>query len=389
MVISKKSRVVMRIILAGCIGRFPLAGHAWVTSQYLLGLRALGHDVYYLEDAGEESWVYEWSREEMTSDINYPADFIARILDPIGMEGRWIYRTSHHSAGMSVERLRDICQAADLLLIRGAPLAAWRDEYSAPLRRAFIDVDPLFTQVKATQGDRELIETLERCERLFTIAQRIGKVDCTIPLITRQWHLTVSPVFLPAWQVAKEEAAHPFTTVMQWDSYDCVHYGGIAYGNKSHEFPKFTTVPRRSQADFAIAMIGRPPDHLDVRGWSIVDGTLVSSTPDDYRAFIQQSFAEFSVAKQGYAISRGGWFSDRSVCYLASGRPVVVQDTGLRDWLPVGQGLVCFQTVTEAVEAVADVQQHYSEHRVAARRIAEEYFSTERVLPTLIEQALS
>ena len=97
----------MRIILAGCIGRFPLAGHAWITSQYLLGLRSLGHDVYYLEDSGEESWVYEWSREEMTNDINYPANFIARMLDPIGMEGRWIYRTSHHSAGMSLDELRE------------------------------------------------------------------------------------------------------------------------------------------------------------------------------------------------------------------------------------------------------------------------------------------
>jgi hypothetical protein len=379
----------MRIILAGCIGRFPLAGHASITSQYLLGLRSLGHDVYYLEDAGEESWVYEWSREELTNEIDYPAEFIARMLDPIGMEGRWIYRTSGRSAGMSVDELRDICQAADLLLIRGAPLVAWRDEYSAPQRRAFIDVDPLFTQVKAMRGDSHLLETLARCDHLFTIAQRIGKADCTIPLLNRQWHITLSPVFLPSWQVATEEPAHRFTTVMQWDSYDCVQYDGIAYGNKSHEFPKFTTVPRRTQAEFSIAMIGRPPEHLDVRGWHIVDGTIVSSTTEDYRAYIQRSFAEFSVAKQGYTISRGGWFSDRSVCYLASGRPVVVQDTGLSDWLPIGRGVVCFQTVSEAVDAVTDVQQQYGAHRVAARRLAEEHFSTEHVLPELLQQALS
>ncbi len=379
----------MRIILAGCIGRFPLAGHAWITSQYLLGLRSLGHDVYYLEDSGEESWVYEWSREEMTNDINYPANFIARMLDPIEMEGRWIYRTSHHSAGMSLDELRSICQTADLLLIRGAPINAWRDEYSAPLRRAFIDVDPLFTQVKATQGDPSLIETLDRCDHVFTIAQRIGQADCTIPLLKRQWNVTVSPVFLPAWRMATHEAVHPFTTVMQWDSYDSVQYGGIAYGNKSHEFPRFTTVPRRAQAEFCIAMIGRPPDHLDVGGWQIVDGTIVSSTLEDYRNFIQQSLAEFSVAKQGYVISRGGWFSDRSVCYLASGRPVVVQDTGLRDWLPVGRGVLCFQTVGEAVDAVTDIRQQYETHRLHARRIAEDYFSTERVLPTLLQQAIS
>jgi hypothetical protein len=208
-------------------------------------------------------------------------------------------------------------------------------------------------------------------------------------LLKRQWHLTVSPVFLPAWKVATEEPVYPFTTLMQWDSYDCVNYGGIAYGNKSHEFPRFTTVPRRTQADFCIAMIGRPPDHLDVSGWQIVDGTVVSSTPEDYRTFIQTSLAEFSVAKQGYALSRGGWFSDRSVCYLASGRPVVVQDTGLRDWLPVGRGVLCFQTVREAVDAVTDIQQQYGTHRLAARRIAEEYFSTDCVLPALLQQAVS
>ena len=379
----------MRIILAGCIGRFPLAGHAWITIQYLLGFRNLGHDVYYLEDCGDESWVYDWHEQQLTNDMDYPASFVRRMLEPVGMEGRWIYRTSQASAGMSIDLLNDICLSADLLVVRGAPLPVWRNEYSAPKRRAFIDVDPLFTQVKATRGEPDIVETLARCENLFTIAQRFGKSDCHIPLLKRMWHITVPPIFLPAWPVSRQQPVYPFTTVMQWTSYESIRYRDIAYGNKSHEFPKFTAVARRCGAGFCVAMVGRPPDDADIRGWQIIEGTSISSALEDYRQFIQQSLGEFSVAKQGYVISRGGWFSDRSVCYLASGRPVVVQDTGLRDALPLGRGIIGFQTVDEAVEAVADIQQHYDEHRLAARRIAEDLFSTDRVLPLLLEQALA
>lgn len=136
-------------------------------------------------------------------------------------------------------------------------------------------------------------------------------------------------------------------------------------------------------------MIGRPPVDVDIRGWQLIEGTSISSALEDYQQFIQQSLGEFSVAKQGYVLSRGGWFSDRSVCYLASGRPVIVQDTGLHDVLPLGRGIISFQTVDEAVEAVSDIQQRYDEHRLAARRIAEDLFSTDRVLPPLLEQALA
>jgi hypothetical protein len=378
--------LAVRIVLVGSIGRFPVAGHAWINLQYLLGFRALGCDVYYLEDCGDESWVYDWRRQSMSNDLDLPARFVAQVLNPVGFDGRWIYRAGDASAGMSVDALREVCAAADLLLIRGAPIPEWRPEYQLPRRRAFLDVDPMFTQVKAAQGNREMLETLGRCETLVTVAQRVGRQGCTVPTLDRVWRATVSPVFLPAWPMAKATAPRRFTTIMQWSSYRRVEFDGASYGNKKHEFPKFTEVARRAQGEFTIAMTGRPPARVDTRGWRIIDGVEVSSTLEDYQRFIQQSSAEFAVAKHGYVASRGGWFSDRSVCYLASGKPVIVQDTGLEDWLPVGRGVLTFRTVDEAVAAVEDVQTNYEEHCLAAREIAEQFFATERVLPELLDR---
>jgi hypothetical protein len=375
----------MRIVLVGSIGRFPVAGHAWINLQYMLGFQALGHEVYYLEDCGQESYVYDWQRQEMRQDLDYPADFIRRALGPHGFDGRWIYRAGEHSAGMTITAMADICQSADLLMIRGAPLPHWRDEYRQARRRAYLDVDPMFTQVKALREDSSLRKTIDGCQVLFTIAQRIGAPDCAIPDLGRSWQRTVSPVYLPEWPVASPSAPAALSTIMQWSAYRAVSWEGVEYGNKQNEFPRFADVARVTAPPFCVAMTGRPPEHVDTSGWQIIDGMSVSSTLEEYRHFIQSSLGEFAVAKHGYVASRGGWFSDRSVCYLASGRPVVVQDTGLETWLPVGDGLLTFQTPEDAVTAVADVQARYAWHCRMARQLAEEYFATDIVLPRLLD----
>lgn len=376
----------MRIILVGSIGRFPVAGHAWINLQYLLGFRALGHDVYYLEDCGPGSYVYDWQRQEIRQDLEYPAAFVRRALQPYGLGERWIYRAGECSAGMSVAAMRDICRTADLLLIRGAPLPTWRDEYREPQRRVFLDVDPMFTQVKAARDNGTIRGTIDACDGLFTIAQRMNAADCPIPDLGRPWHRTVSPVYLPEWPVASV-SPHAFTTIMQWSAYSGISWQGIEYGNKQTEFARFAEVARRVDVCFRVAMMGRPPANVDTTAWQIIDGTEVSSTLEDYRHFIQSSRGEFAVAKHAYVASGGGWFSDRSVCYLASGRPVIAQDTGLNDWLPVGNGLLTFQTPEEAVDAIANVESQYEQHRAAARQLAEDHFATDVVLPRMLEQA--
>ena len=377
----------MIIVFAGTIGRAGVGGLAWMNMQYLAGLRALGHDVYYLEECGLESWVYHWEAEQLTTDLAYPAAYIRDCVAPIGLGGRWIYRAGEQAEGMAVEDFREVCSRADLLLVQAVPIQLWRAEYDLPRRRAFIDVDPGFTQISLETGHAELSHTVGRCERLFTIAQRIGAADCPIPTAGREWLKTLPPAALEQWPVAPDCTATHFTSVMQWRGFRDVEYQGILYGQKDREFPHFMELPRQTSQPLRIALAGAPPDGLARHGWQVVPGREPSRTPWTYRDFIQGSRAEFGVAKHGYVRMHGGWFSDRSVCYLASGRPVLVENTGLDDWLPVGEGVVTFRDVPEAVRGIEAINADYDRHRRAARRVAEEFFATDRVLPPLLAAA--
>jgi hypothetical protein len=378
----------MIIVFAGSIGRLPVGGHAWIDMQYLSGLKALGHDIYYFEDCGDESWVYNWDTEELTTELSYPANYVQDCLDPLGFKDHWIYRAGNQSEGMSIDSFREICSQADLMIIRAVPLTVWRDEYLQVRRRCFIDADPGFNQISLIKGNPKLSETLNHCERLFTIGQRIGATDCLIPDAGYNWVKTVAPVSLTHWDLTENKDATHFTCVMQWRGFHDVDYKGVAYGQKDKEFPKFLKLPQLTLQQFRLALTGSSPENFTEYGWEVVPGWVASKTTDLYQNFIQESRAEFSVAKHGYVAMYGGWFSDRSVCYLASGRPVLVEDTGLIDWLPIGEGVLTFSNLQEAVSGIESINTDYDQHRRAARQIAEEYFATERVLPPLLEAAM-
>jgi hypothetical protein len=380
--------MTMTIIVAGTIGRSGLGGQAWATLQYLLGLRALGHEIVYLEDCGRSSWVYVWEKEDWTHELDYPAAYVRDCLEPFGLGDRWIYRDNYRSLGLPLEKLLDFCSRADLLLMRAAPFWNWRREYERPRRRAFMDVDPGFTQIAIANGDAGLAQGIARAERRFTYAQRFGAEDCAIPAAGGPWLKTRPPIFLPEWPVADSAATH-FTSVMRWQGFKEVVHQGIRYGQRDKEFPRYFDLPRRTPQKFLIAQMGVKPELLTQHGWEVALGEVVSRTPQLYREFIQQSRAEFSVPKNGYVAMRGGWFSDRSVCYLASGRPVVIEDTGLGDWLPVGEGLLTFHDPEGALRCVETVNRDYELHCQAARRVAQEHFATDKVLPVLLEAAMN
>ncbi len=175
---------------------------------------------------------------------------------------------------------------------------------------------------------------------------------------------------------------------MQWQSYKDVVYQGRHFGNKNREFEKFIELPGLTSQSFEIAMSGGHHEELSRFGWKVRPGWKVSQTPASYQAFVQQSRVEFAVAKHGYVTSRGGWFSDRSICYLASGRPVLVQDTGLGDWLPLGEGLLVFTELKDALRGIEVINSNYAAHRRAARALAEDYFAADKVLTRFLEQAL-
>ena len=378
----------MTIIFAGTIGLSGLGGQAWAVLQYLLGFRALGHDVYYLEDCGRSSWVYIWEKEEWTHELDYPAAYVNACLAPFGFGDRWIYRDNYRSLGMPLEKFQDLCATADLLIMRAVPFWNWRKEYENPKRRAFIDVDPGFTQITLANGDSGWVQGVAKAERRFTFGQRIGAPDCPIPEIGGPWLKTLPPVFLPEWLVAESPGTH-FTSVMRWQGFREVKHNGVAYGQRDKEFPAFLDLPRRTAQKFLIAQMGIKPEVLTSHGWEAVLGELISKTPASYRDFIQNSRAEFSVPKNGYVKMRGGWFSDRSVCYLASGRPVLIEDTGLQDWLPAGEGLVTFNDMTSALAGIEQINSNYTQHRLAARKLAEQIFSTDQVLPRFLDAAMA
>ena len=375
----------MTIIVAGTIGLSGLGGQAWAVLQYLLGFRALGHDVYYLEDCGRSSWVFIWEKEEWTHELDYPAAYVNACLEPFGFGKRWIYRDNYRSLGVPLAEFQEVCARADLLIMRAVPFWNWRKEYELPKRRAFIDVDPGFTQITLANGDKGWIEGVARAERRFTYGQRIGVPDCAIPSEGGPWLPTRPPVFLPEWPVCTSEATH-FSSIIRWQGFKEVTWNGVSYGQRNKEFPEYLSLPSRTRQKFLLAQMGAPPEMLTTQGWEVALGEVISKTPQSYREFIQRSRAEFSVPKNGYVKMRGGWFSDRSVCYLASGRPVLIEDTGL-DWLPTGTGLLTFRNLDEAIAGVDAINTDYARHSAAARELAEKHFSTDIVLPQFIEAA--
>jgi hypothetical protein len=290
---------------------------------------------------------------------------------------------------MPAADFQEVCSQADLLVVRAIPLWVWRPEYDRPRRRIFIDVDPGFTQIRMVGGDRFFAEAVHRYDQVFTIAQRIGAPDCQIPDAGLSWLPTRPPVSLPDWPLAPQDSASHFTSVMRWRGFMNVTHEGHKYGQRDQEFPKFLDLPSLSSQKFRLALVGAYPRLLLMeRGWQVVPGEKVALTPPLYRSFIQESRGEFGVPKHGYVAMRGGWFSDRSVAYLASGRPVLMEDTGLQDWLPIGEGVVSFSDVASAVAGMEIINSDYEQHRLAARRLAEQYFATERVLPPLLDAAM-
>ena len=370
----------MRIVLAGIIARYPWGGVTWCSLMYLLGLRALGHEVYYIEDTGE--CIYDPVQNARTTDPSYGTTYIHQALEPFGLGDRWSfvnYDDTWHGAPR--ERVRQWCADADLFIDLSGGSWFWRDEYAAIRRKVFIDSDPVFTQLALAKGDAWYVDFFRRFDHLFTFGANIGTPACDVPTGGFTWHHTWQPVVMEEWATTRPPGDR-FTTVMTWriESFTDVD------GNKDREFVRVIDLPSRTPSRFQLAVNG-PERLLREHGWDTIDAMGVSRTPWAYRDFVQGSKAEFGVAKHAYVAYRSGWFSDRTECYLAAGRPAVVQDTGWRDHLPHGIGLVGFSTPEEAIDGLARVERDYDAHARRAGAIAREHFDAARVLPRLLEIA--
>jgi hypothetical protein len=280
--------------------------------------------------------------------------------------------------------VRAFCADADLFVNLSGGAWFWRDEYAAIPRRVFVDSDPVFTQLAIAKGETWYVDFFRGFTRLFTFGANIGTAASDVPTGGLAWFKTWQPVICSLWHTDDPPRRDRFTTVMTWKNESFTDVDG----NKDREFVRFIDIPRQTSQRFELAVNG-PRDLLRGHGWSPIDAMGISRSPWDYREFIQGSKAEFGVAKHAYVGRRSGWFSDRTACYLAAGRPALVQDTGWTAHLPSGTGLAAFSTSDEALDGLERLARDYPVHARRASEIAREHFDASRVLPPFLELACS
>jgi hypothetical protein len=380
------------IVVSSVIANKPLnGGNAWAVLSWVLGLKRLGFRVCFVEQIGRESCVdTTGATTAFEHSVNLAYFKQATELFNLADSAALIHEEGEQIHGPTYEELLEFAEAADLLVNITGHLTM--EPLMRRLRRkAYLDLDPGFTQFWYASGDAG--PRLEGHDLYFTVGENIGTPSCSIPSDGIRWLPTRQPVVLDHWPVSGERDLSRFTTVATWRGpYGPVQYSGRTFGLKVHEFRRFIEVPELVPQTFEIALDIHPAEEKDLRllhqhGWRLVDPQVVVPDPDAFRRYVQGSGAEFSVAQGVYVETRSGWFSDRTVRYLASGKPALIQDTGFSRNYPVGEGLVPFSTPEEAIAGAGRIGSDYEEHCRAARALAEEYFDSDKVLGQFVEEA--
>jgi hypothetical protein len=385
---SLRSGTKLNIIIAGYMVGGPLGGLVWHHLQYVLALQQMGHNVLFIEDSLDYPSCYNPQTYQISSDPSYGLAFIQEVFTQHGLAGQWAYfhQPSNQWYGKSTSEVYAFIKGADLLLNLSG-LNPLREPLASIPVRLFVDTDPAFTQLRhLTEPDAMTLA--RQHSHFFSFGENIGKEECSIPDDGFHWQPTRQPVIMEAWPFTPGDKESKWTTVMQWDSYKVRQYNGRTFGMKSACFDSYLSLPGsiNDRLELALGSATAPREKLQQAGWDITDPLPVTLTPGTYQQYIRQSKGEWSVAKHGYVVSRSGWFSERSAGYLASGRPVVVQNTGFSDILETGKGLLAFSSLKEAVEAIETVNKDYSLHTHAARELAEEYFRADKVLNNILNK---
>lgn len=377
------------IAVAGSVAQRPRrGGHTWVFLQYLLGFRRLGWDVLFLDRLEPDMCVDDRGAPSLPqSSVNMR--YLETVMDRFDLGGSWalLFDAGREVFGMDRALLLEKLRASAFLL---NVMGFVDDEVvlAAVPRRVFLDIDPGFGQMWQALGLHELFRDHDD---YVTIGENIGRPDCLIPTCGIDWKTTKQPVVLDEWPM-HEGGGDAFTSVGSWRGpFGPIGYRGRTFGLRVHEFRRFVDLPRLTGERFEVALDIDDADSADrdllaEHGWRAADPMVVAGDPDSYRSYVGGSRGELMVAKNMYVQSNSGWFSDRSICYLASGRPVVAQDTGLAGLLPVGEGLLTFSTVDEAAAAITAVTADWPRHSKIARAVAEEHFASDGVLGSLLDR---
>ena len=399
----------MRLVVMGILGRTPLAGVSWQVLHFLEGFRRLGHDVYYIEDTG--GWAYNplekahdnESERNHTSNCQYAVGYVAKLMSSVGLQDRWAYqsRVDDRVFGLSKIQVLRLFENTDALVNLTGSTQLFEEHTRVPIR-IYLETDPVTRQIEVAHGDRKAIDLLEAHTHYFTYGENFGAPDCSVPLTGFHYHPTRQPIVLDWWtpearlasELNDQANVRPcFTTIAKWrQPGKDIEWNGETYSWSKHvEFLKFIDLPRRSKEEFELALAWEDETDEEVipqltsYGWRVVDAISLSLDIGPYREYILGSRGEFTVAKDQNIRLRSGWFSDRSACYLAAGKPVVTQDTAFGNILPTDRGLFAFQSMEDILTAMDVIQSDYKRHCRAAREIAEEYFAAEKVLGSLTE----
>jgi hypothetical protein len=389
----------LQIVLLGIMGRTPVAGVAWQALHYLEGARRLGHEVHYVEDT--QTWPY--NPETATNDCFYTVKYIDRLMRECGLGDRWTFCDTSQAGrvyGRSAADLASLYERADILInLTGS--SKLTDAHRRIPVRAYLETDPGVPQIEIAQGDRFTIDFLATHTHHFTFAENYGKPGCLLPVGPFRYYPTRQPVVVDWWQTDAGVrpktpggicSAATFTTIASWQQSNDIVWNGETYTwSKDQQFLKFIDLPSRLGQPVELALACDDVETIGLlraHGWRISDAVPLTQDIFPYRDFIISSRGEFTVAKDQYVRLRTGWFSDRSACYLAAGRPVVTQDTGFESVIKSpGEGLFAFETMNDIMAAFEAIDADYERHSRAAQAIAEEYFRAETVIGKLLEDA--
>jgi hypothetical protein len=381
------------ILVSGAIANKPLSGgEAWVRMSWVRGLRRLGYDVCLVEQIESSRCVDEHGRPvPFERSVNRRTFEVAVDSLAQGCPAALICDGGPATIGLDLEDVADRAREAELLVNISGHLEI-ESIKAGPRRRAYVDVDPGFTQIWAADGAGA---RLEGHDVYFTIGENIGTAGCPLPTGGLEWLPLPPPVTLEDWPTVPAAGNDRFTTVATWRSpLGTLAHGDVEFGGKHHQWRRIAELPQLSPQRFEIALQIDPSDsddreNLEANGWRLVDPRLVAGDPLSFRSYVQGSAAELSVAHPVYVDTASGWLSDRTIRYLASGRPALVQDTGAGKRYPLGEGLLTFRTMEQAVAGAAAIAGDYEAHAQAARSLAETYFDSDLVLGRFLELALA
>jgi hypothetical protein len=383
--------VKLRLVVLGMMGRVPFGGQTWLYLNWLRGLHALGHEVWYVED--DTVWPYDPEANTITDDCGYAVRHIASSMEAIGLPDQWAFRLADRPGacwGLTEDTLRELYRGCDALLNIVGATDLREDQLRAPLR-VYVETDPVTAELRLANGDEHTAQAFDNHHVLATYGENYCAPDCGVPLNGRAYTFTRQPVDLELWPYAFDPTARYFTTIGNYRQAggDVEWNGSVYHWSKHHEWEKFLDLPARTAQPFELAMspdLGSDRERILTAGWQLVPPLSMSlDVFGAYPQFIRASRGEFTVAKDQNVRLRSGWFSERDVCYLASGKPVVTQDTGFSNLLPTGEGLFAVADAQQAADAIDQINADYERHCRAARRLAAEFFDARGVAQRLLE----